>query len=396
MLLLLNFLLTVLVLCVSLATSSSPPSGCAFGNEPSLCNSASSYLTNIFAVTYANSILSAISPIASSPQQKHALRTEKQHRIQQASIFPASNYLCPAFAMSANGAIGVVGICTAISQCIVPSNTDGASYAVDLLKASEAVPTCLKPTCDITVQMSNAGLCIESSGGDHSFGLFFTVSPSGASAISAIYLLCMQAPIPTASVQGNTLFIVEGKSTGLCGAIQKQCTESLSFLPTIITFDDISFAADSYGPVPNFYRNLDWSNFQYTDAVFDKINYPGYFHGIVSGKSVGFDSFGAPAHFSSFDFNYTFDLVSIYLTAAWRNGLKVDIQGYVGGMYGALQGVTTVYVDTTGPTFVTFDSKFFGVDTVRLISSGGVWADIGNGEAGFQFIVDNISLFPHY
>jgi hypothetical protein len=142
-----------------------------------------------------------------------------------------------------------------------------------------------------------------------------------------------------------------------------------------ITFED-AFQADSYQD----YHGLSWNNFIFTSTA----SYPpsGAVNGTVSGTNVTFNGFGNPASFGSTN---AFDLNSAYLTADWRDGLQVEVQGYRGQ---ALAFDNTWILNTTSPTLINFN--YLDVNQVTIITSGGVNA--GYGADGTQVVMDNLTV----
>ena len=152
---------------------------------------------------------------------------------------------------------------------------------------------------------------------------------------------------------------------------------------TVLTFDDIS-NADS-GLIPDGYGGLTWSggigDFSYINGG-DVWPGTGYDNGTVSGEYVAFNGFAEPVTMSSetdFDFN------SAYLTAAWNEGLNIEVVGFSDGLELYSQ---TVVVDPYFPT--EFEFNFFGVDEVEFTSFGGTDADLGG--SGEHFALDNLTI----
>jgi len=152
----------------------------------------------------------------------------------------------------------------------------------------------------------------------------------------------------------------------------------------ILTFDDLPGVGgfDQYLLVPNGYGGLQWQNFQYMDGLAQPNS--GYLNGVVSPNNIAFNDAGNPALISDGSFN----LNSAYLTAAWNDGLQVEVQGFVGA---ALIYDHTYTVNTTGPTLVNFN--YTGIDQVTFISSGGTLHP-GISGRGEQFVMDNLSITP--
>jgi len=148
----------------------------------------------------------------------------------------------------------------------------------------------------------------------------------------------------------------------------------------IITFDDLS---DSGGGtlISTTYKGLSWTNFY----VLNTSSYgtpSGYLNAVVSKDNVAFNGFGAPAVITS---PTAFDLKGGWFTAAWNNGLTVQVTGYFNKQQ---VGQRTFSVDTTGPTFESLDLD--GVDMVVFTSSGGTPA-MASGN-GTHFALDDLEI----
>jgi hypothetical protein len=115
----------------------------------------------------------------------------------------------------------------------------------------------------------------------------------------------------------------------------------------LIHFDRIPnpFQLDE-GQIPNGWGSFHWSSeFWWTNDVTDPDT--GYQYGIVSPPNVVFNADGANV---SFRRNTPFELISFYLTGAWRNGLEVRVNGMRNGVQ---VDSKTFTVDATGPTLET-------------------------------------------
>ncbi|HTI50020.1 MAG TPA: PEP-CTERM sorting domain-containing protein [Planctomycetaceae bacterium] len=146
-----------------------------------------------------------------------------------------------------------------------------------------------------------------------------------------------------------------------------------------ITFDDLP---GGFSLVPNGYGGLDWSNFIDVDGN-SLLAGSGFRNGIVSSPNIAFNGGGNPALFSS---TSPFTFVSGYLTGAWRDGLSIEIQGYLAGN---LVHDSTITVNTTGPTL--FAPNWQNVDTVQFLSSGGTTHPGLTGD-GAQFVLDSLTV----
>ena len=168
-----------------------------------------------------------------------------------------------------------------------------------------------------------------------------------------------------------------------CGLVPAVIALVMSLAPapaaaTTATFDDIS--TDDIGLIPNGYQGLQWTNFGFVNG---SVQHPGsgFDNGAVSGLYTAFNGFGAMASLQ----NGVFDFESVYLTAAWNDGLTVTIEGLLNGTPLSTQVLT---VDTTGPTF--FQVNIQGVNQVVFTSFGGVNANLGG--SGTQFAMDDFTF----
>ncbi|GAA6615041.1 PEP-CTERM sorting domain-containing protein [Scytonema sp. NUACC26] len=147
-----------------------------------------------------------------------------------------------------------------------------------------------------------------------------------------------------------------------------------------LTFDDI-FTTDQQ-VIFNGYGGLNWNHFSVRNNLVASPR-SGYNKGTVSGQYVAYNSFAKPATISvakgQFDFN------SVYLTAAWNNGLNILVEGFNGGV---TKYSKTVTVNTVAPTLFNFD--FQGIDRLKFTSSGGTYAGVGG--RGEQIAIDNFTF----
>ncbi|NML92834.1 hypothetical protein HHL27_03990 [Novosphingobium sp. TW-4] len=148
-------------------------------------------------------------------------------------------------------------------------------------------------------------------------------------------------------------------------------------------FDTVS-SGGYYAQIPNGYNGVDWDNFYALDAVnYGTQGTNGYTNGLVSGRNVAFNAFGNPAAIHAGGSSFT--LKDGYFTAAWNNGLTIDVVGKV-------NGTDTYYksfvVDTLSPLHVIFD--WAGLSDAVFTSSGGVSA--GYFGSGNHFALDNVSF----
>ncbi len=153
----------------------------------------------------------------------------------------------------------------------------------------------------------------------------------------------------------------------------------------LITFDNIRHANGfSEDAIPTGWAGFDWSSrFWWTDS--QTAPDTGYQFGIVSAPNVVFNAAGAKV---SFRRKTLFELDSFYLTAAWRNGLEVEVTGF---RHNVEVDSTTFIVNASGPTLETLDWE---VNKVTFRSFGGTSAGYDGGIDGNQFVLDNLMLSP--
>ncbi len=146
----------------------------------------------------------------------------------------------------------------------------------------------------------------------------------------------------------------------------------------VVTFDDLP--ANS-GYIHDGYHGLNWDNFGYLNSS-QRPDDHGYKNGTVSGDSVAFNAWAnaSSTNGSLFDFN------GAYLTGAWRDGLVIQVEGFVNNV---LTYVETVVVDSTSATW--FDFDFFGIDSLTFSSSGGIEVP-GLSGSGAHFAMDNFTF----
>ena len=151
-----------------------------------------------------------------------------------------------------------------------------------------------------------------------------------------------------------------------------------------ITFDE--FALNPGGAqaiqIPNGYQGFTWSNFWVIDPDAGLAG-SGYANGTVSQDNVAYGFDALPASFSSAG---TFTFNSVYMSAAWRDGLTVRI---LGRLNGGIVFSQSVLVDHTGPNLLVFN--WAGINEVYFESSGGIETPGLNGD-GTHFAIDNITV----
>ena len=165
---------------------------------------------------------------------------------------------------------------------------------------------------------------------------------------------------------------------------------SSDLLGAVLTFDDIStsdsgliFDSYNYGGFDWLPPSTGWGFYYMKSSAFPD---SGFANGIVSGNYVAFPStyyhegIGGLISPDLFTFN------GAYFTAAWRDGLNIQVDGYFNDtpIY-----TTTVVVDTTGPTW--FNFNYIGIDELRFVASGGTHHE-GYENDNTQFAIDNFTF----
>lgn len=170
--------------------------------------------------------------------------------------------------------------------------------------------------------------------------------------------------------------------TALMTILMGACSSAFSDI-TVLTFDD--FTDSGLAWLSNGYGGFDWENFKVLDNVlkFNNIQ-SGYFYGRASGDYVAFNSGGGRAML----YSDPFDFIGTYLTAAWRNNLRIQVKGYLDDTLIHSRSVT---VDWMEPTW--FEFNFTNIDRLEFYSYGGTHAPELSGR-GNQFAMDNFTYVP--
>lgn len=156
----------------------------------------------------------------------------------------------------------------------------------------------------------------------------------------------------------------------------------------VLTFDNLPAPlSNGNSLVPNGYGGLQWQNFGYLNVGNFTASPAGYNNANVSGTNVAFNANSGSAQISGTVFN----LNSAYLTGAWRDGLQVEVEGFVGT---TLTYDNTYTVNTSGPDLINFN--YLGVDQVIFNSSGGTldpaYHDPVLHALTEEFAMDNLSI----
>jgi len=150
-----------------------------------------------------------------------------------------------------------------------------------------------------------------------------------------------------------------------------------------LDFDDLS---GTLTPLPDGYSGYSWSNFTYLDATASQYAKSGYSAGVVSINNVVYNSQARDASIVA-DAPFTFS--GAYFTAAWNNGLHIEISGYRSGM---LVGSDEIVVSAYAPMWYA-PNWSGGVDQLTFHSYGGTGVASYSG-FGKHFAMDNLRVAP--
>ncbi len=162
-------------------------------------------------------------------------------------------------------------------------------------------------------------------------------------------------------------------SLGLSSAITTQAA--------VITFDDLP--ETDIGSISEGYGGFNWGDSFLTNVAYahkDAIPGTGFETGVVSGNYAAFNFLATTSVISGekFDFN------GAYLTAAWHDGLNIEVTGFLDNLALFAQ---TIVVNTSAAQW--FDFNFAGINSISLRAWGGVSIDPYTG--GEFFVMDNFT-----
>ena len=150
----------------------------------------------------------------------------------------------------------------------------------------------------------------------------------------------------------------------------------------LATFDDLpGCTPDNTGGtlISNGYAGFNWDNFYVADgpntsAYYGSLGYggAGYGNGTVTQRCIALNGYGASSMISAAPFTFN----GGYFTAAFTDGLTVNISGYNGATLLFSQMLT---LDTSGPQLL--NVNWDNLTSVTFAS--------GDGQPGSQFVFDN-------
>ncbi len=157
---------------------------------------------------------------------------------------------------------------------------------------------------------------------------------------------------------------------------------AISTQAAVITFDDLP--ATELDAIPDGYNGFTWGESFLTNVSYvHKNTLPGtgFETGVVSGDYAAFNFLATTSSISGaqFDFN------GAYLTAAWNDGLNIEVSGFLNN---ALLFTQTVIVNTNAAQW--FDFNFLGINSLSLRAWGGTSIDGTQGND--FFVMDNFTI----
>jgi hypothetical protein len=161
---------------------------------------------------------------------------------------------------------------------------------------------------------------------------------------------------------------------------------------TTLGFDDIT-PDENTKIIENGYNGFNWNNLRAIRQ--DYYSYGGYHDGVISPDYAVFNGSGNDASISAT--GGTFNFVSAYFSAAWYDGLNIDVTGYRNGsaVHNYSFTVDTAnshngQISPISPLLVTFN--FDNIDTLTFHTSGGTQVyDIGE-YRNHQLVMDNFTF----
>ena len=153
-----------------------------------------------------------------------------------------------------------------------------------------------------------------------------------------------------------------------------------------VNFDDLATTpGGSAFVIPAGYGGFTWGvgnyGFWVTDAA--DLGYPnGLTNGVVSPNNVAFNYQGGPVFISS---PTPFDFFGADFSAAWLDGLMIDVQGLRNGVV-VYEDLLTV--DTSGAQW--FTANYFNINQLQFFAFGGV--NHGYDGDGTVFGMDNFNV----
>lgn len=175
------------------------------------------------------------------------------------------------------------------------------------------------------------------------------------------------------------------------GAYMKTTRKAAPLAAALITFGSLAGVAE--GAVLTFDEEIlnfsDYQGFTFSGG-FSRLHTPSYFTqdtGYVRGNiSPDYTAFtaGSGATVALVE-GGIFDFDGMHITAAWQNGLTVNIEGFLSGS--SLYSQQFI-IDDDSPTYT--NSNFMGIDRLQISTIGGL--DAGTPGNGNHVAIDNFTV----
>ncbi len=151
----------------------------------------------------------------------------------------------------------------------------------------------------------------------------------------------------------------------------------------VITFDDLP--ATDAGVIHNDYHGFNWGDDFMTSVAYshkDTLPGTGFAQGVTSGDYAAFNNFATTSTIRSLGDIFTFN--GAYLTAAWNEGLLIEVTGFLNNL-----ALFTKTVTVSAQQAQWFDFDFIGINQLSLRSWGGTPGTPGEG--GEHFVMDDFT-----
>ena len=151
---------------------------------------------------------------------------------------------------------------------------------------------------------------------------------------------------------------------------------------TVITFDDLPTTETD--AIHSGYHGFNWGDEFWTSVAYiHKNTLPGtgFENGVVSGNYAAFNNFATTSTITGDIFNFN----GSYLTAAWNDGLNIEVTGFLNNIRLFTQ---TIVVNTS--TAQWFDFNYTGINKLSFRAWGGT--SINPGVGGEHFVMDNFNI----
>jgi len=156
-------------------------------------------------------------------------------------------------------------------------------------------------------------------------------------------------------------------------------------VPSMAQAQTLDFEDAQLGFLPNGYGGFNWSNFVAYNTA-DLFN-GGYDTGAVSGDQAIYNAFGNSASVLGVGTSNPFSLSSAWVTAAWNEGMQLQVRGFLNGTVQYTQAFDVFYDQAVQLAFNTAL-----VDQVEFSAVGGTDASQTDSGSGTQMAFDDMAF----